>query len=120
MKLPLAVLLLAASLPANTPDPGLAARGELHYSACAACHDPGGTTALGPDLRGVFGRRAATAPGFRYSGALRRSGIVWDQATLDRFIADPQTAVPGNTMPYPGLPDSDQRRELLAYLKTLQ
>ncbi len=59
----------------------------------------------GPSLKGVFGRRAATVEGFAYSDAMRaagRRGLVWDEATLDRYLTDPETAVPGTEMPYQG------------------
>lgn len=110
-------------LPTSTP-PGAAEekveRGRALYAACAACHTAGGAAQLGPELRGVLNRRAASVPGFPYSRALRRSGLTWDEGTLDRFIADPQALVPGNTMPYAGEPDPAARAALLAYLKTLR
>ncbi|MEO6246301.1 MAG: c-type cytochrome [Opitutaceae bacterium] len=94
--------------------------GRKVFAACAACHAPDQPTRTGPDLRGVFGRKAGTAPGFRFSRALQHAKIVWNEATLDAFLAEPQAALPGNTMPYPGLPDAAQRGLLIAYLKTLK
>ncbi|MBL9216545.1 MAG: c-type cytochrome [Opitutaceae bacterium] len=99
------------------PDP---VRGQKVYAACAACHGPGPMVKTGPALEGVAGRRAGTVPGFRYSRALKNSRLTWDDATLDAFLADPQARVPGNAMPYPGLPDPAQRADLIAYLKNLQ
>ena len=71
---------------------------------------------VGPSLYGVFGRRAGEGGDFRYSPALRRSGIVWDQHTIETFITDPQATVPGNRMPFAGIPDAGARADLIAYL----
>jgi cytochrome c len=68
----------------------------------------------------LIGRKAGSVPGFRYSRALKNANLVWNDATLDAYLAEPQTAVPGNTMPFPGLPDAMQRFALIAYLKTLK
>jgi cytochrome c len=97
-------------------------RGRKVFAVCAACHrEPAAELPNpGPDLRGVLDRPAGTVPGFRYSRALRNAKRTWSEGALDAFIADPQLAVPGNTMPFPGLPDEAQRRELIAYLKTLK
>lgn len=117
-----ALLFVAASASASASDPATAKtieRGRVLYAACAACHTPHGATQLGPDLRGVVGRPAAGVAGFRYSRAMRRSGLTWDEDTLDRFLADPQALVPGNAMPYAGEPDPAARSALVAYLKTL-
>jgi len=97
---------------------GDAARGEKKFEECAACHkvEPGENT-VGPSLHGVFGRKAGTLADFRYSPALKRSGIVWTAATLDAYLADPQKAVPANRMPYAGLADAGDRADLIAYLQ---
>ena len=94
-------------------------QGRKVYDSCLACHAAAPTGPMGPDLRGVVGRRAGELPGFRYSRALRNSRIVWNEATLGAFLTDPQSTVPGNLMPYPGLPDETARRDLIAFLKTL-
>jgi cytochrome c len=123
MSLFLSALLLAptaGSAPAGADAVGMVERGRAVYAACAACHEPGGATQTGPDLRGVLGRPAASVSGFRYSRALRRSGLNWDESALDRFVADPQALVPGTTMPYAGEPDPEARAALVAYLKTLR
>lgn len=95
-------------------------RGRKAYDSCLACHTASPTGPMGPDLRGVMGRSAGKVAGFRYSRALKNSRIVWNEATLGAFLADPQSSVPGNLMPYPGLPDEAARRDLIAFLKTLQ
>ena len=97
---------------------GDAGRGEKKFEECAACHklEPAADS-VGPDLHGVFGRKAGTLADFRYSPALKRSGITWTPQAVDTFIADPQAAVPANRMPYAGLPDAADRADLIAYLQ---
>lgn len=109
---------VTAAEPANND---IVERGRAVFAACAVCH--AAKTEVpnqGPDLRGVVGRRAGTLPGFRFSRALRESGRTWDEDALAEFLEDPQAAVPGNTMPFPGIPDEAPRRDLIAYLKTLK
>ena len=113
----LALLASAGQLPGVDGD---AAKGAEVFAACAACHAPDQPARTGPDLRGVYGRKAASVPGFRYSRAMKTANIVWNDAKLHEFLADPQNAVPGNAMPYPGLPDEQQRRDVIAYLKSLE
>ena len=97
---------------------GDAARGEQRFKECAACHSvtPGANN-VGPSLAGVFGRPAGTLDEFRYSNAMRKSGITWSAQELDAFIADPQKRVPANRMPYAGLTDAAARADLIAYLE---
>jgi len=117
-----AAILIAASALGTTRSSLRAAdlsRGQKLFAACAVCHDPASPAKLGPILRGIAGRRAGTVPGFRYSRAMRRSGITWSAPTLDAYLADPQGTVPGNAMPYPGMADAKQRADLIAYLLTL-
>ena len=94
--------------------------GAKIFELCAACHAPGKENRTGPELRGVVGRPSASVPGFRYSRALQRAGLKWDEATLDAFLADPQSVAPGNAMPFPGLADASQRHDVITYLKTLK
>src|SRR4051812_14682819 len=84
-----------------------------------ACHSlEAEKNMTGPSLSGVWGRKAGTAPSFtRYSDALKSSGMVWNDQTLDRWLADPQHVIPGNTMTFRGVADPQQRADLLAYLK---
>lgn len=93
-------------------------RGQLLSLACAACHTFGAEqkTIVGPNLHGVFGRHAATLPGFDYSPALHASGLVWTPRALDAWLADPQRFVVGTTMTFTGYKDADDRRALIAYL----
>lgn len=98
---------------------GNAVRGQRVFGACAACHslEPN-KNMTGPSLAGVFGRKAGTLESFaRYSTPLKSSGLTWSDATLDRWLTDPQHVVPGNQMTFPGIKDSGQRGDLLAFLK---
>ena len=97
---------------------GDAVRGEKTFEQCAACHTlERGVNNVGPSLYGLFERKAAEVADFRYSPALKRSGIAWTPQTLNDFIDDPQKAVPGNRMPFAGLPDAGDRADLIAYLQ---
>ena len=114
------VLIAAATLAAAgmARADGDAARGENKFEECAACHKlERGENSLGPSLYGVFGRPAATLTEFRYSPALKRSGITWTPQAVDTFIADPQAAVPANRMPYAGMTDAGDRADLIAYMQ---
>src|SRR5919106_4865533 len=94
--------------------------GAQAFRTCAACHtlDPG-AHGTGPSLAGVFGRKAGTAAGFqRYSEALRSVDLVWREATLDAFLADPQGFLPGNRMTFPGIEEQPVRADLIAFLQT--
>jgi cytochrome c len=93
-------------------------RGELLSFACVACHTlgTGEAATIGPNLNGVFGRRAGSVPGFGYSAALRGSGIVWTPRALEAWLADPADFVQGTTMAFTGYRNADDRRDLIAYL----
>lgn len=113
----LLVPLLPAPTRAQAADP---ARGEEIFEACSACHSiEAGENGYGPSLHGVVGRRAGTAPDYEYSDAMRRARLVWDEATLDRWLAGPRALVPGTRMSFPGLPDRQDRRDVVAYLKAV-
>lgn len=99
---------------------GDATRGARLFQACAACHtlEPG-RHRTGPSLAGIWGKKAAASPEFRrYSEALKRSGLVWNEGTLDKWLADPQAAVPGTLMTYQGISDPQPRADLIAFLRT--
>lgn len=94
-------------------------RGAKSFPQCAACHtlEPG-RNLTGPSLANLFGRKAGTVSSFlRYSDALKRSSVVWDEKTLDAWLKDPDKFIPGNDMTFPGIKDDKARRELIAYLK---
>ena len=95
-----------------------AKRGEKLFEECRACHAvERGVNGVGPDLYGVFGRRAGALDEFRYSTALKKSGITWSRQTLDAYVLDPQKAVPANRMPYGGMPEARDRTDLLEYMQ---
>ena len=97
---------------------GDAARGEAKFQDCAACHKlEAGANNLGPSLHGIFTRKAGELADFRYSPAIKRSGITWTPETLDKFITDPQAVVAGNRMPYAGMASASDRADLIAYLQ---
>ncbi|WP_062365353.1 c-type cytochrome [Variovorax paradoxus] len=111
-------LLAAAALAAAAhawavPD---AVRGEQVYARCLACHALA-VDRVGPRHCGLFGRLAGSVPGFAYSEAMKKSRIVWNGKTLDRFLAKPLAMVPGTAMTYDGVPDAAERADLIAYLK---
>ena len=102
---------LAASARAENPK-----RGEAVYTRCLACHALA-RDRVGPRHCGLLGRRAGSVPGFAYSPAMKSSGLVWSEETLDRFLENPTAAVPGTTMGYAGVKDAAERRDLIAYLR---
>ncbi len=115
----LAMLLLPMLSAIAAPAPGDPVAGAAAFRKCASCHQvgPSARAVFGPDLNGVVGRRAATSAGYAYSPALKRSGIVWNDATLARFLRDPDDMVPGTKMRFWGIADERQIANLLAYLR---
>ena len=93
--------------------------GKAAFSQCSMCHSITGAEDSGPHLNGVVGRKGGSVPNFSYSSAMKSTEIVWDTETLDRFLSDPQQAVPGTRMRFSGLPDAAKRAALIAYLATL-
>jgi cytochrome c len=108
------VLAFIAGAPAQAA--GDAQRGEPIYVRCLACHALA-YDRVGPRHCGLFGRRAGSVPGFAYSPAMKNAKIVWNETTLNRFLAKPLKMVPGSTMTYDGVPDAKERTDLIAYLK---
>ena len=114
-----AVLGISGLLAPGWAADGNAVRGQRVFGACAACHslEPN-RNMTGPSLSGVWNRKAGTLPSFtRYSPALKSSGVVWNDKTLDEWITDPQHMVPGNVMTFGGIKNAQQRADLLAFLK---
>ena len=112
-----ALLLSAlASSPAFAAD---AEHGKALFAPCAACHSDR-PDALGPNLKGVFGRQSASLPDFRYSNPMKRANLVWDEENLRAYISDPQAKVKGNRMPFSGMNDPKDVEDVVAYLKTLK
>jgi cytochrome c len=92
------------------------AAGEQIYKRCQGCHSID-RNRVGPMHLGLFGRKAGSVEGFNYSKAMRESGIVWDEATLDKFLENPRGVVPGTKMTYAGVKDAQERADLIAYLR---
>jgi cytochrome c len=93
-------------------------RGQLLYMVCKACHDveAGLPHKVGPNLHGMFGRKAGTGEGFRYTDALVKSGIVWTPETMDAWLKQPGAMVPGNGMAFAGIANDADRASLVAWL----
>lgn len=115
----LIAIVLACAVSPVLASEGDAARGRQAYRACAACHSLApGRNMTGPSLAGLWGRKAGTLPSFeRYSPALEAADIVWDEASLDPWLADPAHMVPGNRMSFAGIKDGQVRADIIAYLK---
>jgi cytochrome c len=96
-----------------------AEHGRALFQPCAACHADR-PDALGPSLKGVFGRKSAALDDFRYSNPMKRANLVWDEDNLRAYIHDPQAKVKGNRMPFGGLNDPGDVDDVVAYLKTLK
>ena len=107
---------LALTLTASVAGAADAAHGKIVVQTCAACHSEK-PNAIGPSLRGVYGRKAGSLPDFRYSNAMLHANIVWDDANLRDYLANPQAKVRGNRMPFGGLNDPQDIADVIAFLK---
>jgi cytochrome c len=109
-------LLAALPAPYNTGD---LKNGEMRFALCRSCHTiaPGGANMTGPNLYGVFGRKAGTHPDFNYSQVVKAAAFTWDAEHLDKWLADPRGFMPGTKMSFAGLRDEKDRVDLIAYLK---
>lgn len=115
------VVALAAVMPGLALGAGDPSKGAQVFRNCLACHsaEPG-VNMTGPSLTGIFGRKAGSLESFhRYSDALKASGIVWDEKSLDAWIRNPAALVPDNEMRFPGIPDATARANLIAFLHTV-
>ena len=92
--------------------------GKVLYQGCSACHSIDEND-IGPKHRGVFGRHAGSIPDYRYSEALKNSGLIWDESVLDRWLTNPSALVPGTKM-YFKLDDAQSRADVIAYLREQQ
>jgi cytochrome c len=114
------IALLAVSAPALAAD---AAKGKQLFDTCAKCHPitaEGDDTLVGPTLKGIVGRKAASIEDFRYSSAMRASGITWTEENLKEYITDPQAKVKGNRMALKSTFEPAEVDDIVAYLKTLK
>ncbi len=102
---------------------GDAAHGEQVFKQCKVCHavGPGAKAGVGPAQNNVVGSKAGTRAGYNYSPAMKEAGekgIVWDEATLDKYLENPKALIPGTKMVFPGLKNEKDRQDVIAYLKT--
>lgn len=110
---------LLASLPAPYST-GNVANGKKVFLVCKSCHTlvEGGANMTGPNLWGVFGRKAGTEAGFTYSDALKATNVTWDAPTLDKWLTNPKAMAPGTKMSFVGVKNEKDRVDVIAYLKT--
>ena len=89
------------------------------FARCAVCHNAakGAPAKIGPNLWGVYGKKAASGP-YAYSAALKAAKLTWNEETLDKWLTGPMQMVPGTLMSFPGLKDPAKRAEVIAWLKT--
>ena len=92
--------------------------GQKAFARCKICHavETGARSAVGPNLHGIFGRKAGALDGFSYSAAMKNSGIVWDDESMSKYLRDPRGSMPGNKMAFPGVKNDEEMANLLAYL----
>jgi len=107
---------LVLVLAANAARAADAEHGKVVFQTCAACHSEK-PDAIGPSLRGVYGRKAGSLEDFRYSNAMKRADFVWDEDNLRAYLKDPQAKVRGNRMPFAGLTSDADIDDVIAYLK---
>lgn len=95
-----------------------AQKGAAAFNICLACHaiGAGAQNKIGPELNGLDGRKAGSAPNFEYSDANKNSGIVWNEGTFQDYIKNPAAKVPGTKMIFPGIKNEQQAKDLWAYV----
>jgi cytochrome c len=116
------MLLSSSALPQVSQGAEAASEQQAFNNACRTCHVMReGDNRLGPNLHKIIGRKAGSLPDYNYSNAMKEAGFVWDKEKLDRFIANPDEVVSGNSMkPYNGLTSSDDRTKIIAFLAQSQ
>ena len=110
---------VALSLSLSLAKVGDPVAGEQQFAPCSSCHTvtAHGDEGVGPNLHGLFGRKSGSKAEFNYSTAMKAAGIVWNEDTLAKFLADPSALVPDNNMSFIGLQDAQARADIIAYLK---
>ncbi len=113
-----AFVVLAAFATGSARADGDAAAGEQSFKKCLPCHSvgPGAKNKVGPELNGLDGRKAGTAPDYSYSDANKNSGITWNRETFEEYITDPRAKIPGTKMIFPGIKNDKERDNLWTYL----
>jgi len=114
-----ATVAVPARVSAEPPAATDAAAGKRVFLRCMACHtvQPGQPNKVGPNLAGVVGKPAGAAKGFRYSPAMTKAKVIWNEATLDKWLTRPASVVPGTSMAFGGLSKPEDRKAVIAYLK---
>ena len=109
---------LIAQLPAAYQAADLS-NGEAKFALCRSCHTttPGGDDMTGPNLWGIFGRKAGSKANFTYSDDMKNAGWTWDADRIDKWITNPRGVLAGTKMTFVGIPDSNDRRDVVAFLK---
>ena len=93
---------------------------QLFRNACGPCHSTNTVHRIGPSLVGIVGRVSGTAADFEYSPAMQKAAVTWDAATLDRFLAAPNSVIKGTKMSYPGLKDEPKRKAIVEFVTGLR
>jgi cytochrome c len=110
-------MLVPATWSIAAADP--AARGNILFLRCSSCHDVSTSKSakIGPNLYGVIGRKVASLDGYPYSTALKSQDFIWDEASLDHWLTNPNALVPGTIMAFAGIPEAADRQAIIAYLE---
>jgi len=119
MKATLAMAAVIVAAMAQAAQAGDVAAGEQSFKKCLPCHSigEGAKNKVGPELNGIDGRHSGSAPGYSYSDANKKSGIVWNEQTFKEYIKDPRAKVPGTKMIFPGIKNEKEVDNLWSYLK---
>lgn len=117
----LSLMFLLVGVTSQTWAEGDAKKGKRVYNKCKSCHSLAKPkNKIGPHLVGIFGRKAGGVEGYKYSSAMKKSGIVWDEKTMEAYITKPKEFIPGNKMTFVGLKKAKQRADVIAYIKQQQ
>ncbi|MBM3511816.1 MAG: cytochrome c family protein [Alphaproteobacteria bacterium] len=116
------IAIVAAGAPAHAQSGGDPERGEKAFKKCAVCHSvkAGEKKTTGPNLHNLFGRKAASTDDYKFSDAMKKSGVVWDEKAVDAYLLDPKKHIPGTKMVFQGIRDDRERADLIAFLKKAQ
>jgi cytochrome c len=124
LSLSLAIAGSALSVPGlaaaqSPPDEATMKLGQRVFLMCRSCHstEKDGRHKVGPNLHGIFGAKAGTKEGFKYSDVVKNSGITWSDETINEWLVKPKDFLPGNKMAFAGVPKEPERKALIAYLR---